>query len=124
MSAQSNETAAIRRDPDKGDGSASSLLAAAALAIMAATALFAGCAKSESSPSSNEPTHVGAGFISIDSPADSTYTTEFDSVYLSGSAFISPASSRCCSFSASDTGVTVTWTSSTGESGGADQDAK
>ena len=61
----------------------------------------------------NAPERVGSGSLTIDEPtAESTYSTEEDSVFLSGSAFISPTHLRCCSGSATDTGVTVT--SSTG----------
>jgi N-acetylneuraminic acid mutarotase len=64
-------------------------------------------------PDPNAAERVGRGSLTIEGPtAGSTYSTESESVRLSGSAFISPTHSRCCSGSAEDTGVTVT--SSTG----------
>lgn len=63
----------------------------------------------------NAPEHFGWGSLAIEQPtAASTYSTEEDTVFLSGSAFISPTNFRCCSGSAEDTGVTIT--SSTGSS--------
>jgi hypothetical protein len=79
--------------------------------------LFGGCGggggdESASPPDPNAPVSIGRGFIRINSPSDgSTFTTESGSVSLSGNAFISPTSFRCCSGSATDTGVTVTSTS-------------
>ena len=54
----------------------------------------------------------GNGWVSITAP-DHNYATYCDNVFLSGQAFISSRYSGCCSGSASDTGVTVTWTNST-----------
>jgi N-acetylneuraminic acid mutarotase len=71
----------------------------------------------ESSPprDPNAAEHVGRGSLTIEQPtAASSHTTEEDSVFLSGSAFISPTHFRCCTGSAADTGVEVS--SSTGSS--------
>jgi len=66
----------------------------------------------------------GAGFVTIDSPTSAaSYDSVCETVPLSGTAFISPTWWHCCSGSASDTGVTVTWTNSaTGVSQPAHQD--
>ncbi len=63
------------------------------------------------------------GLITIVYPtSESSYTEYCNSVDLSGEAFISPTWSRCCTGSAEDTGVTVTWENkTTGESGNASQ---
>jgi len=65
----------------------------------------------------------GGGWITILAPeASSPYETYCDSIYLAGEAFISSGYFRCCSGSAEDTGVQVTWrNSSTGEGGVATQ---
>jgi hypothetical protein len=64
-------------------------------------------------PDPNAAQRVGRGSLTIESPADAaTYSTDLDTIVLSGSAFISPTHFRCCSGEASDTGVTVS--SSTG----------
>jgi len=69
--------------------------------------------ESPAPPDPNAPQRIGRGSLTIEQPsAASAYSTESDSVLLSGSAFISPTHFRCCSGSADDTGVTVT--SSTG----------
>ena len=53
---------------------------------------------------------VGGGWVTIDQPTtETTYSTVCNSVELGGEAFISPTWWRCCSGSAEDTGVTVTW---------------
>lgn len=49
--------------------------------------------------SSTSATHTGTA----------SFTTDMQSVALSGQAFISPGWAHCCSGLASDTGVTVTW---------------
>ena len=63
------------------------------------------------------------GGISIDFPTtDSAFTTHEASITLSGTAFISPDRSVCCGDSfTNDSGVDVTWSNSTGGSGGAAQ---
>lgn len=66
----------------------------------------------------------GGGWVTIEDPTTEPATsTHCDSIYIAGEAFISPTWYRCCSGSAEDTGVTVTWRNITsGESGNADQD--
>jgi N-acetylneuraminic acid mutarotase len=67
----------------------------------------------------------GTGWITIEDPSASSYATESESAYISGEAFISPTHSGCCSGSASDTGVTVTYANAdTGISGSASQRAE
>jgi hypothetical protein len=63
------------------------------------------------------------GWISITNPADTgRYSTSCGSVSLGGNAFISQNYYHCCSGSASDTGVTVSWENLvTGSSGAAQQ---
>lgn len=63
------------------------------------------------------------GLITIYNPtSESSYTEYCNSVNLRGEAFISSTWSRCCSGSAEDTGVTVTWENkATGESVNATQ---
>jgi hypothetical protein len=56
------------------------------------------------------------GWVTIS--GSSNYTTESTCEYMTGGAFISPTWSRCCSGSADDTGVTVTWTNVTTGVGG------
>ena len=68
-------------------------------------------------PDPNAPERRGAGWVTIEAPQSSTYTTEESSIVISGTAFISPDTFRCCSGSPSDTGVNVSWSSSTGASG-------
>jgi len=74
--------------------------------------------------SGDNTSEINNGWITIDYPtSESSFTTNCNGVYLSGEAFISPTWWRCCSGSAEDTGVTVTWeNTSTGESGSASQD--
>ncbi|MGA1794922.1 MAG: hypothetical protein ACMUIL_03585 [bacterium] len=66
----------------------------------------------------------GGGWVTIEEPTTEPATsTNCDSIYIGGEAFISPTWYRCCSGSAEDTGVTVTWRNITsGEGGNADQD--
>lgn len=63
------------------------------------------------------------GFVTITDPtSDSKTTTDCNEIYLSGDAFISKTWSRCCLYSAEDTGVTVTWENKTsGASGRTEQ---
>jgi len=64
-------------------------------------------------PSGSQST--GFGSITIDTPvSDSSYSTDADSIEIGGTAFISPRNSVCCSGSATDTGVTVTWSAGAG----------
>jgi N-acetylneuraminic acid mutarotase len=75
------------------------------------------------STSSNDPNRVGAGWITItNNTAGPTSSTAASTVGLGGDAFISPTWSGCCTGSASDTGVTVSWVNATkGVSGAANQ---
>jgi hypothetical protein len=69
-------------------------------------------------PDPNEERRVGLGFATIQAPSSlSAYTTDESSVTLSGSAFISPNNS----IENRDTGVSVSWSSSTGAKGTAIQ---
>jgi hypothetical protein len=53
---------------------------------------------------------LGGGWVTIATPSDSgSATTYCDSAWVSGEAFISADYFRCCSGSATDTGVTVSW---------------
>ncbi len=63
--------------------------------------------------------------MTIGSQSTRPYTTESESVRLRGEAFYSPNTGGCCTGSASDTGVIVTWTNETsGDSGRASQSAR
>jgi hypothetical protein len=63
----------------------------------------------------------GSGWVTI---ARGIETTSRDLIELQGSAFISPTHWRCCTGSATDTGVTVTWSNvTTGATGTATQQA-
>ncbi len=114
---------------EKGASRRSSLSAASLLlSLVASLALLAGCGgggggdESAPPPDPNAPTSTGRGFVTIESPTDvSSFTTEESSVVLRGPAFISPDRFVCCSGSATDTAVTVTWTNSTGGGGAASQ---
>jgi N-acetylneuraminic acid mutarotase len=64
------------------------------------------------------PLSNGRGSLEI---TGSTNATQDDSVFLSGTAFISPTRFRCCSGSATDTAVEVSWRTSAGASGVANQ---
>jgi N-acetylneuraminic acid mutarotase len=69
-------------------------------------------------PDPNASTSTGRGFVSIEGPTEaSSFTTAESSIVLSGDAFISPDRFVCCSGSASDTAVTVSWSSSAGPTG-------
>lgn len=69
-------------------------------------------------PSENQ----GAGRVRIESPTEEpTYATSLDTQTITGSAFISPSHYRCCSGSATDTGVTVVWSTAAGDAGFAQQ---
>lgn len=87
-------------------------LIAALLATIVVAACGGGGGDGESTPPPPDPNtaeRVGRGSLTIEQPTEaSIYSTESDSVQLSGSAFISPTHSKCCSGSAEDTGVTVT----------------
>jgi hypothetical protein len=63
------------------------------------------------------------GDIQITIPTESSYaSTSCETAHLSGTAFISSSYSRCCSGSAEDTGVRVTWENLvTGATGAAEQ---
>lgn len=63
----------------------------------------------------DDPDQEGAGWITLESPdvSGSSYSTDSPTVTLAGGAFISPTWWSCCSGSASDTGVTVTWANTT-----------
>lgn len=65
----------------------------------------------------------GGGWVTIDQPTSAgQYSTDRTGVTLGGEAFISPTHFRCCSGSATDTGVTVGWQNqATGASGSAFQ---
>lgn len=93
--------------------------------ITAVTASCGGGGGGGGAPSTDTG-NVGAGWVTIDYPTtESTYTTDRLSVYLSGKAFISPTWWHCCSGSAEDTGVTVTWENvTTGVTGNAYQQAE
>jgi hypothetical protein len=69
------------------------------------------------------PPGPSGGWVTITSPSDSgSATTYCSSITLSGEAFISTDYYRCCSGSATDTGVTVSWENLvTGTSGTASQ---
>lgn len=68
-------------------------------------------------PPPDDNPNEGAGWITIDTA--NVYPTD---AYLAGEAFISPTWWRCCSGSAEDTGVTITWTNTaTGATGPANQ---
>lgn len=74
-----------------------------------------GCGGGGSISVSSEPYQEdSSGWVEI----TNYYATEPSTAYLAGKAFISPDWARCCSGSAEDTGVTVTWTNlTTGISG-------
>ncbi|HTP05725.1 MAG TPA: Ig-like domain-containing protein [Nitrospirota bacterium] len=61
-------------------------------------------------------TNTGAGWVTIDAPAATTPDSAF--IRLTGTAFISPTWYRCCSGSADDTGVTISWSNSASGSSG------
>lgn len=71
----------------------------------------------------DDPDQEGAGWITLTYPdTGATYTTAAPTVTLYGEAFVSPTWWVCCTGSATDTGVTVTWTNTTtGTSGSASQ---
>lgn len=90
------------------------------LALAAVLAVLAGCGGGAGDGDGPEP---GGGWIVISTPtADPSFTDYCNTTYLAGEAFISPDWSHCCSGSAEDTGVTVTWyNASTGAGGAASQ---
>lgn len=52
-------------------------------------------------------------WVTISVPSTNPYTYDKELLHMSGSAFISPDWSRCCSGSYTDTGVTVRWANTT-----------
>lgn len=60
-----------------------------------------------SNGSSDCSNKTGAGWVTIDARAATTPDSSF--IRLTGTAFISPTWYRCCSGSADDTGVTISW---------------
>ncbi len=78
------------------------------------------------SPPVNDPNRVGAGWITITgNSAGPTNSTNLSYVGLSGEAFISPKWSSCCTWTGSDSGVTVSWANATtGNSGTAFQETQ
>jgi Bacterial Ig-like domain len=66
--------------------------------------------------SSGNSSITGAGWVTIDAPAATTSDSAF--ILLTGTAFISPTWSRCCSGSADDTGVTISWSNPASGSSG------
>jgi hypothetical protein len=82
--------------------------------LLLLAACLSGCG-GESDSLQND--NVGAGWIRI-----SSAQSDSQNAYLSGTAFISPGWFVCCTGSASDTGVDVSWSNSTtGASGSATQ---
>jgi hypothetical protein len=76
------------------------------LSLSLLLAALTACTNDSGAPA--EETEPNAGWITID------YVAAYpDEAYLNGEAFISPTWYRCCSGSAEDTGVTVTWTNLT-----------
>src|SRR5882724_6047604 len=90
----------------------------AALGPVAALLVAGDCSSyPESPPNPNR----GAGWVKIDRESE---TASVPRIGLNGSAFISRRYWRCCTGSATDTGVTVTWSNvTTGASGPATQKA-
>ena len=93
--------------------------------LLALMALLAGCGGGGGGGEGevDDPDQEGAGWITLTYPdAGGSYTTSAPTVTLYGEAFVSPTWWRCCSGSATDTGVTVTWANTTtGTSGAAFQ---
>lgn len=81
--------------------------------------VLAGCGGGDGD--ADEAPVAGGGWIYITVPTpEPTYIDFCNSSYLAGDAFISPEYSHCCSGSAEDTGVTVSWyNASTGVGGAA-----
>jgi len=70
----------------------------------------------------NDDGNYGVGWVKIVSPAGDYYTMSSNPLWISGETFISPTWFTCCSGSARDTGVTVTWENqTTGQKGYANQ---
>jgi len=61
----------------------------------------------------NDAYTYNPAWVTITVPSTNPYTIDKEVVHLTGGAFISDGWSRCCSGSASDTGVTVTWRNAT-----------
>lgn len=93
---------------------------------IAAVGFIAACGESDSPgpQDTDHPQNVGSGWISIQSPQQRPSATDRNTIRLSGSAFVSRNHQRCCSGSATDTAVTVSWSNSAGGGGGASQAAK
>ena len=71
---------------------------------------------------SSDDDNYGDGWVKIVSPEGDYYTMSSNPLRTSGEAFISPTWFTCCSGSAEDTGVTVTWENkTTGQKGYANQ---
>ena len=77
--------------------------------ILAIIAVLAGCGGGDEGEDSSD-TSITGGWITIISPSDTGQaSTNCNTVTLRGEAFISDGYFRCCSGSAEDTGVTITW---------------
>lgn len=84
--------------------------------LLALVVLLAGCGGGGGGDAVvDDPDQEGAGWITLENPdvPGSSYSTDSPTVTLAGGAFISPTWWSCCSGSASDTGVTVTWANTT-----------
>ena len=87
------------------------------LVILCLLFVSGGCGGGGNSDDGNNG-NIGFGWVTIESPSGSPYTTESDVVDLSGETFINPKAIFC----ETDTGVTVTYTNAnTGLSGSAPQ---
>ena len=82
-----------------------------------------GCSRGGGGGTDSSNDSSSGGWITITDPSDTgTASTYCNTETISGEAFISPTYYRCCSGSASDTGVTVTWENlTTGANGSASQ---
>lgn len=93
--------------------------------ILGPMLLIAACGGSGGGDSTNSnpdapifTSNSAAAFVSVTSPDASSRSTACDSIQLSGPAFISPTWFRCCSGSASDAAVTVSWSNATNSKSG------
>jgi hypothetical protein len=94
------------------------------LALILLVAVLASCGGGGGDDAEvDDPDQEGAGWITLTYPdTGDSYTTATPTVTLYGAAFVSPTWWVCCSGSATDTGVTVTWVNTTtGTSGSASQ---